>query len=149
LLNQLKDVHEEVRATIKGLAEVLADANPDTQALSRIRMKLTRATGKWRTFVQCTVLPELTQVTPDQARLLAEMRSEAAEFAITKSTHISRWSTRVTEGDIAGYRRASADMRSALLARLDREAAILYPLLKDKAAGPRLLPQSGSPAHPA
>jgi len=147
LLNQLEDVHEEVRAAIKELADILAGANPDTLALNKIRMKLTWATGKWRTFVQCTVLPELTQLTPDQARLLADMRSEAAEFVVKKSAHISRWSTRATESDIAGYRRASADMRRALLARLDREAAILYPLLKARAAGGHALPQSGSPAH--
>jgi len=78
------------------------------------------------------VLPELTDLTPDQVRLLAELRRESAELAVTKAEHIARWTTRVTEGDIAGYRRASAEMRRLLLARLDREAAIFYPLIHAK-----------------
>jgi len=95
-------------------------------------MKLTRVSGKWRTFVQCVALPELTDVSPDQARLLAELRRETAEFTVTKAEHIARWTMRVTEDDIAGYRRASAEIRRLLLAHLDREAAILYPLIQAK-----------------
>jgi len=130
LLSELRETHDQMRAAIAELAGILSDASPDLQALARTRMKLTRLSGKWRTFVQCVVLPEIAEVPMDQARLLAELRREAAELAVAKADHIARWSARATEGDIAGYRLASAEMRRLLLARLDLEAAILYPLLQ-------------------
>jgi len=140
LLSQLKDAHDEMRATIAELADVLSGPERDLQALAKTRMKLTRTSGKWRTLVQCEILPQLNDVPPEQARQIAELRREAAEFAVRKSNHIARWSTRATEADIAGYLRASAEMRRQLLTRVDREAALFYPLLEAKAACTAALP---------
>ena len=130
MLSQLKDIHRQVRETIAELASVLSEPHPDSQTLSRTRMKLTRACGQWRMLVQCTILPGLNDMSPTETGQLDALRREAAAFAVTKSDHIARWSGRATEADIAGYRRASADMRGWLLARIEREAAILYPLLE-------------------
>jgi len=134
LLIQLRDIHARLRETIAELGDVLTEPTVDFVALAKTRMKLTRTTGHWRTLMQCKILPELSNVTPDERRQLAELRREEADFAVRKSAHIARWSARATEADIAGYRGASADMRQSLLARIDREAAILYPLLKEKIA---------------
>jgi len=130
LLTQLKNIHTQVRATTAELAGILSETNPDLQALARTRMKLTRQAGHWRTFLQCQILPALDSLGPAQAAQVADLRRGAAEFAIKKSAHIAHWSSRAAESNIAGYRRASADMRSSLLARIEREAAILYPLLE-------------------
>jgi len=46
LLSQLKDMHDQVRATIEELAEILSATSPDLPALARTRMKLTRLSGK-------------------------------------------------------------------------------------------------------
>ena len=134
LLSQLKDAHRQMREAIAELASVLSEPHPDFQALSRARMKLTRTSGRWRTLVQCTILPALNDIAPAQMQQLDALRRDAAAFAVRKSDHIARWSIRATEADIAGYLRASADMRRSLLGRVDREAAILYPLLEAKAA---------------
>jgi len=142
LLGQLKDIHTQVRMTVGELADILAETSPDLQRLAKTRMKLTKLTGKWRTLVQCTILPELSEVGPAHARQLAELRREAAEFAVKKSGHIARWSSRATEADVAGYRRASADMRRALLGRIDLEAGILYPLLTTRPAQPAVMSPS-------
>jgi len=133
LLSQLKNAHDEMRAAIMELADVLSTPERDFQALAKARMKLTRASGKWRTLVQCEILPRLNDVSPDVARQIAELRRESAEFSVRKSQHIARWSGRATEADIAGYLRASAEMRRLLLGRLDREAALFYPLLEARA----------------
>lgn len=134
MLSQLKHAHAQMRETIAELASVLSEPHPDVQALSRTRMKLTRVSGQWRTLVQCVILPELNDIPPDRTHQLDALRREAAAFAIRKSDHIAHWSIRATEADIAGYQRASAEMRRSLLGRIDREAAILYPLLEGKAA---------------
>lgn len=133
MLGQLKDIHGQVRETIAELAEILSAADPDLRALAGTRMKLTRLTGRWRTLVQCTILPELSHVAPSQGDRLAELRREAADFAVKKSAHIARWSSRATEADIAGYRRSSVEMRKGLLARVELEETILCPLLEAKA----------------
>ena len=134
MLNELKDVHGRMREAIAELASILSEPTPDFQALPKARMTITRVSGQWRTLIQCVILPALKDISPAQARQLDELRREAAEFAVRKSEHIARWNNRATEADIAGYLRASAGMRRSLLARIEREAAILYPLLEDKAA---------------
>jgi hypothetical protein len=134
LLSQLKHAHAQMRETIAELAGILSEPHPDFQAVSKTRMKLTRISGQWRTLVQCAILPALNDIPPDRTHELDALRREAAAFAVRKSDHIARWSIRATEADIAGYQRASAEMRRSLLGRIDREAAILYPLLEGKAA---------------
>lgn len=134
MLGQLKDVHAEMRAAIAELADVLSTRELDFQALAKTRMRLTRASGKWRTLVQCEILPRLNDVSPELNRQIADMRRESAEFGVKKSQHIARWSARAAEADPAGYMRASSEMRRLLLGRLDREAALFYPLLEAKAA---------------
>jgi len=140
LLSQLRDIHHRVSETVAELADLLSGAEVDLQALAGTRMKLTRLTGQWRTHVQCTILPALNHVTPGQAAGISELRREAADFAVRKSSHIARWSARATEADIAGYKRASVEMRKALLARVELEKATLYPLLEAKAAGTASMP---------
>lgn len=134
MLSELKDMHRQVRETIAELASVLSDPHPDLQTLSRTRMKLTRTCGQWRTLVQCTILPELHDLSAIETGQLDALRRDGAAFVVRKSDHIARWTGRATEADIAGYRRASADMRRSLLARVEREAAILYPLLEARTA---------------
>jgi uncharacterized protein (DUF2236 family) len=134
LLSQLKDIHNQLRETIAQLADLLAEPNVNLEALSRTRMKLTRVSGQGRAFLQCTVLPALRDVPPAQARQIDQLRRDAAMQVIDKSNHLARWSARATQADLAGYKRASADMRRSMLQRIEQEAAVLYPLLEAKMA---------------
>lgn len=134
MLSQLRDFHRRVRETVAELADILSGAEVDLRALAETRMKLTRLTGQWRTHVQCAILPQLNHVAPGQPDRLAELRREAADFAVKKSSHIARWTSRTTEADIPGYKRASAEMRKSLLARVELEETILCPLLEAKSA---------------
>lgn len=127
---ELQALHVQLRQMIAELAVLVSQASPDIDALSSTRLKLTRLSGRRQSMIQCAILPRLHAIPPANAAQLQDLRLEAAALAVKFSEHISRWTTRAIQSDWPGYQRASAEMRRSMLNRIEREAAILYPLLE-------------------
>jgi len=134
VLSQLKALHIELRLAISELAVEAAKSQPDQDRLPAARLKLTRLSGRRKSLIECSIAPRLHNVAPEDARRIADLRYEAAAIAVATSNHIARWTTRQIVADWSGYQRASADMRRAMLRRIDQEAAIFYPLLEVESA---------------
>jgi hypothetical protein len=134
VLSQLQALHAELRLTIAELAAELAKPQPDADRLPAVRLKLTRLSGQRKSLIECSIAPALRNIAPDDAARVAELRQAIAPIALATSDHIARWTMRQIAADWAGYQRASAAMRRAMLRRIDQEAAILYPLLEAEAA---------------
>ncbi len=134
MLSQLKALHAELRLAIAELATEAARSEPDPDRLPAARLKLTRLSGRRKSLIECSIAPLLHDAAPEDARRIADLRYEASGIAVATSTHIARWTTRQMTADWPGYQRASAEMRRAMLRRIDREAAVLYPLLEIEAA---------------
>lgn len=133
MLTQLKALHAELRRAIAELAAETAKAEPDEVTLPAARLKLTRASSRRKSFIECSISPLLHDLPPDDARRVADLRRVAADMAVESSTHIGRWTMRAIIADWEGYRASSAAMRSQMQRRISEEAAILYPLLEAKA----------------
>jgi hypothetical protein len=134
VLSQLEALHAELRLAIAELAAEVGKSAPDQDRLPAARLKLTRLSGRRKSLIECSIAPLLHDVAPDDARRIADLRAEAARIAAGTSNHIARWTMREIVADWAGYQRASADMRRAMLRRIDREAAVFYPLLEAESA---------------
>jgi len=134
VLSQLKALHIDLRLTIAELAVEVAKSEPDHDRLSAVRLKLTRLSGRRKSLIECSITPHLRNVSPEDARRIADLRHDASGIAVATSDHIARWTTRQIAADWPGYRRASAVMRAAMLKRIDQEAAVFYPLLESKTA---------------
>lgn len=134
VLNQLKALHAELRLAIAALAVEAAKSEPDQDRLPAVRLKLTRLSGRRKSLIECSIAPLLHDAAPEDARRIADLRYESAGIAVATSTHIARWTTRQILADWSGYQRASADMRRAMLRRIDQEAAVFYPLLETDSA---------------
>jgi len=129
VLTLLKDVHAELRLAIAELAREAAKSEPDPDRLPATRLKLSRLSGRRRSLIEGEILPSLHELAPEDARKIADLRREATAIMVETSEHIAEWTTRQIVADWPGYQRASAAMRGAMLLRIDREAAVLYPLL--------------------
>jgi hypothetical protein len=133
VLTELKDIHSQLRDAIAELAAVVTRSERDDEALTAARLKLTRLSRRRRSFIDCSIFPQLLDVPAADAARLEELRLEAARLAVQSSNHIGQWTMRSITADWAGYQRASAAMRASMLKRIEREAAILYPLLEIRA----------------
>jgi len=135
VLNQLKAVHAELRDGIAALESVVVRPAPDDEPLSVARLRLSRLSSRRRTMIETQIYPLLTSLSPEEARQVNALRFETAELLVRSSRHIGKWTVRAIWADWAGYQRASAEMRRSMLRRIQREAAILYPLLEARAPG--------------
>jgi hypothetical protein len=130
VLAELKAVHAELRAAIAGLEVETCRPAPQDETLSQARLSLSRLSNRRNSLLDCTIYPRLHGASAPDARQLAELQLDAAQRRIASSEHIARWTMRAIHADWPGYCDASRDMRQAMLRRIDREAAILYPLLQ-------------------
>jgi hypothetical protein len=134
VLSQLMAIHAELRDAIAALEAVLSHPAPNGEALSQGRLRLSRVSRRRRSMIECQIYPLLHDVSPDDARKIADLRMETAILLVQSSEHIGQWTIRAIAADWPGYRRASAQMRANMLRRIADESAILYPLLKAEAA---------------
>lgn len=134
MLTELKAIHDELREAIATLESVASRPAPDDAALSAARLHLSRLSRRRRTLIESAIYPLLTDLAPEDARRIADLRLETATLLVESSQHIGRWTMRAIGADWAGYQHESAEMRRAMLRRIRREAMLLYPLIEALAA---------------
>lgn len=134
MLDQLELIHENLREAIAELATVVRATTLDEAALSASRLKLVKLSSRGRTLLLRTIFPELHDVPAADAAEIADLSLEDAHIRSCSSDHIGRWTMHAIRADWPGYQRASAAIRGLMLKRIEREATILYPILKAKAA---------------
>ena len=132
MLTQLKAVHAELREAIAGLEAVVSQPSPDRETLSAARLRLSRASSRRRSMIECSVYPLLHDVPPEEAAKIANLRLEMATLMVQSSEHIGRWTVQSICADWAGYQKASAAMRRSMLKRIEQEVTVLYPLIQAK-----------------
>lgn len=133
MLSQLMRLHDELREAIRHLAIVVGEPTLDKDALSSARLRVTKLSRQRRSLIQCTVLPSLHDVPPQEAERIDQLVLEASGLAVASSEHIARWTMAAISADWTGYQRASAEMRASMLKRIRLEAAVLYPILEARA----------------
>lgn len=109
-------------------------SKPDYAALAAARLKLTKLSRRRRSLIDCTICPALHNAPQPGAAALADLLFEGARLTVESSEHIGPWTISAIRADWTGYQRASSEMRASMLRRIDREAAVLYPLLELKLA---------------
>jgi len=126
-------LHDELRDAITHLAIVVRQPTLDKDAVASARLRLTKLSRQRRSFIQCTLLPSLHDVGPQEAQRINQFVLEAAGLAVASSEHIARWTMAAISADWTGYQLASAEMRASMLKRIRLEAAVLYPILEARA----------------
>jgi hypothetical protein len=134
VLTELKAIHAELREATVALQSVVSHPAPDDEALSAARLRLSRLSSRRRNMIESAIYPLLRNVSPEEARQIADLRLETGALLVASSQHIGKWTVHAIRADWAGYQRASGDMRRIMLRRIQHEADLLYPLLEAQAA---------------
>jgi hypothetical protein len=131
MLAKLQDLHAKLRGAIGALAELTRQSEPDAEALSAARLRLSRLSRRRRVLIDYSILPVLPDIPA-----VTDLAADAAEQSLRSSEHVGRWTLSAVCADWAGYQLASAEMRRQILRRVDREARVLYPLLMAAKSSP-------------
>jgi hypothetical protein len=139
LLAQLKLFHDRLLAHLDELAAMASADEPDRPTLSQIRWNLSRASRLRKKLIETEILPLLLQeASPADAARLRELQQAITSASASSSRHVSAWTIEQVLNDWAGYRQASAVIRSAMRERIEAERRVLYPaLLADTTGGSR------------
>jgi hypothetical protein len=129
-MSELSQLHDDLVAAIAELAAVTARDAPDEAALASVRYRLTRTSTARRRLVESLCTQFAPQVPPAQAEQLRTLQGDTGALRATSSQHIADWSPRDIAKDWRGYCTASAAMRASMLRQIEREKALLYPLLE-------------------
>ncbi|WP_404338798.1 hypothetical protein AB2M62_06925 [Sphingomonas sp. MMS12-HWE2-04] len=128
-MSELPALHDDLVATIADLAALTARDAPDEAPLAATRYKLTRLSTARRRAIEMLCAQQISRLPPHEADRLRRFQEEITSQRGTSSRHISEWSPRDIVKNWPGYCAASATMRAAMLAQIDREKALLYPLI--------------------
>lgn len=129
MLADLKGLHGELQEAIAALADLTSRSEPDVEALSAARLRLSRLSRRRRSLIECSIRPMLRDTSATDTLAISALAVETAEQSVRSSEHVGRWSLSTIRGDWEGYRRASAEMRMEMLRRIEHEATVIYPLL--------------------
>jgi hypothetical protein len=133
MLAQLRQHHAAISNLLTDLEALCNDQHPDMAKLSAVRLALTRASRARSAYLNSTVYPELLRTCPPDKRIaLEKLKSDGLLMLVRSGDHIRHWTPREITADWRGYCQASAAMRRAMRARIELEAQLIYPLLKEE-----------------
>jgi hypothetical protein len=137
MLAELRQHHEKIGNLLTALELLCQDRHVDIVKVSTVRLELTRASRARSAYLNGTVYPEVMRnASPDKRIALEKLKSDGLLMLVRSADHIRRWTTREITQDWPGYCRASAAARATMRARIELEAELLYPLLKEKGWSP-------------
>ena len=136
LLRDLRRVHAELIDAISALDVLLRRGLADRRTFADIRLRLMQASGDKLKLLETAIYPHLERsVSAFDKAHLEQLRKESFSLRAESTRHVAAWSPDKIFGNWAGYSRASADIRTAMRRRVEREKTLLYPLLQSGSAG--------------
>ena len=133
MLAELRQHHEKIRNFLKALEVLCEDQHADIVKVSAVRLELTRASRARSAFLNAVVYPKLLRSAPPDKRIAIEkLKSEGLLMLVRSGDHLRKWTSREVAADWPGYCLASSAARQSMLTRIEHEAELLYPLLRDQ-----------------
>ena len=136
MLAQLRQHHEKIGNLLGALEALCQERHADIVKVSAVRLELTRASRARSAFLNAVVYPMLMHTCPPDKRIaLEKLKSDGLLMLVRSADHIRHWTTREITQDWPGYCLASAAARQTMHSRIELEARLLYPLLKEEGSG--------------
>lgn len=130
LLFDLYRAHEDVLGGMEALGRLTRDPSPDEQSIGIARWKLSQASMR-RRLLWARILTHLTPCADAAAKEeLLRLQKLDIELLGASTAHIGTWTTDAIVRDWPGYCAASREMRWKMIARMEEEKRVLYPLLR-------------------
>ena len=130
LLAELGQAHEALLDAMGELERITLGPVPDGQQFTTVRWRLSRASLTRRmlwTRILGYLLPRVGEAAADDLRRLQDADIDLLRTSIR---HVSQWTTEQALADWRGYCQASLTMRGRMVAGIEAEKRILYPMLE-------------------
>lgn len=129
----LQSLHAELLEALSELEALTAASTCDKASLSAARYRLSRVSGTRRRLIDELCEQHLRRASSEEARALRALRQSNLEARVASTKHIGIWTLQEAASNWAGYRAASARVRSAMREQIRVEQALLYPQLRQAA----------------
>ncbi len=130
LLGKLEEAHSTLLGAIEKLAELTRGAVPDKERLIEVRWRVSEA-SLVRRLLWGRIHAYLSEHSVGEFESSLRQLQEADMLLIRISTeHVGRWKADAIIEDWPGYCSASSAMRGRLIAGVELEKRLLYPILE-------------------
>jgi hypothetical protein len=126
--------HRELRELAATYRTELDRPQPDLAALGKCRWTLARLISAHLAQEASHLYPALRRAGPAATAAGERYASEIGQLTDALGAHVRDWTVAMIESQWPAYRRSSAALITQLCARMDREEAELYPLLREAKA---------------
>lgn len=136
LLLELHHAHDGIVWAMEGLIRLTSGSLPDQYILNDARWNLSRASTS-RRLLWASILHYLSpKVGGFAAHELRRLQETDIELLQASAEHVRNWTAETIFADWPGYCEASQAMRGRMIAAMESEKRILYPMLRDAASPP-------------
>lgn len=129
MLNELRDIHEELLAALAALDMLTGRESPDEAAVAAARVRLGRASSRRRRLFDAACNRLMENASPADAQKIREVRELNAAQLQASTAHIGTWSLREIVADWPGYCRTARGMRQSMRDLIAADRETLFPLL--------------------
>lgn len=131
LLFELHRAHDFIVQAMEGLIRLTSSSRPDDALLREARLKLSRASIR-RQLLWADILHFLApKVGRFARRELRRLQEIDIKLLRASTEHARAWTAEAVFADWPGYCEASRSMRGKMIAAMEAERRILYPLLRN------------------
>jgi hypothetical protein len=132
MLSELQRAHAAVRSCIREMDVVTSASSPDRLKYTQARFRISRASMGRRACCTAVCRFVLENASVEEKAVIAGVK-EADRLLLHKSAcHVSRWTPDAIAANWRSYCAASRQIRRDMLAELDVEADLLFPLLSSR-----------------
>jgi hypothetical protein len=126
--------HRELRELADRYLAELASPTPDIAALGKCRWTLARLVSGHLAYEASHLYPTLQRLGAQAEASGRRAASEIGQMTDALGRHVRDWTAESIQKDWAGYRQSSKALVAMLCARMDKEEADLYPLVRQAKA---------------
>lgn len=130
LYSDLRDADSALLACFTEMARSTSHPEGDKYEYTNARFKISQASRARRALVRRICEYLRVRVRDADAQAIQKLEKEQCEVVRRSTEHVSRWSSQDICRDWRGYCIASREIREHMLANVESERLILYPMLE-------------------
>ncbi len=130
LFDQLQRAHAELDLALSAMVAATQAPSHDRSNYSTARWKLSSASQKRRSLVWRICQRLIPLVAPEDSATLSGLRQRDIEMLHHSAAHVGHWTLDAVERDWAGYCRATHKVRRSMIARIEEEKRLFFPILQ-------------------
>jgi len=130
MLDSLDAHHDAILAMASNLDALVAAAQPDTDQLAQIRLKMAKLSNARTRLLETIIYPSiLPHLMGDEAAVVQRLRDERLQHVARTAEHVVAWPPQRVAAEWTEYQRVFAGRLRDMRSRIAAEKTVLTPLI--------------------